>query len=134
MRRSLPLAAALAGLLCALLLGAAAAALAAPPAPADLVPPDAALAHVERMGGGRTLVVARLAPRRGLHALHSHLAAGGWRLRRVNALPEDEGQTYFRRSVGGYLLEVAIVTRAAGGGPVSITYWRCVRHLSCARG
>lgn len=134
MRRDQLLVAATVVLLCTLLLSAAAALLTRPPVPADLLPPGATLAHTAALGGERQLVVARLGPRQGLHDLYAHLSQRGWRLRRANRMPEDQDQVYVRRSLAGYLLEVAIVTRAAGsGGAVSITYWRCVRHLSCAR-
>jgi hypothetical protein len=133
MRRDLLLASGLVGLICALLLGATWALLAAPPVPRDLLPADAALLQVQAQGGGRQLVTARLAPRQGLQTLFKHLTARGWRMRRVNALPDEPVQTYFRRSMAGYLLEVATVTRwGQGRGGVRIAYTRCVRHLTCS--
>jgi hypothetical protein len=132
-RRDLLLASGIAGLLCALLLGASWALLAVPPVPRDLLPADAVLAQVQSQGGGRSLVVARLGPRQGRQALYEHLTARGWRLRRVNVSPEDEDQIYFRRSVGGHLLEVAIVAQTGQGrSAVTISYSRCVRRLTCS--
>jgi hypothetical protein len=131
-RRDLLLASGMVALICALLLGAAWALLVASPLPRDLLPPDAVVARVQPQGGGRSLIVARLGPRQGRQDLYAHLTAQGWRLRRVNVLPEDEDQVYFRRSMGGHMLEVAIVAPAGRArGAVAIAYSRCVRRLTC---
>lgn len=132
-RRDLLLASTMAGLLCALLLAGAWGLLAAPPVPADLLPASATVTQVRRQGFGRSLVLAQLGPRQGRHDLYAHLTARGWRLRRVNQLPDDEDQVYFRRSMGGYMLEVAIVAPAGEGrGVVAVAYSRCVRRVSCS--
>lgn len=133
MRRRVLLIVGAVALLCGLVASAALALLVAPPVPPNLLPPDAVVAQVERAGAGQRRVFARLAQRGGLHDLHKHLTDNGWRLRRVNVLPEDDGQLYFRRSVGGYLLEVALVEPSGRGrGGVVVTYRRCVRHVTCA--
>lgn len=133
MRRDLLLASGVAALACALLLGAAWALLAASPLPPDLLPADAVVARVQPQGVGRSLVLARLGPRQGRQHLYAHLTAHGWRLRRVNMLPDDEGQVYFRRSMGDRLLEVAIVAPAGRGrGAVTVEYSRCLRHITCS--
>jgi hypothetical protein len=132
-RRDLMLASGMAGLFCALLLAAAWGLLVVPPLPRDLLPPDATVAQVRPQGLGRSLVLAQLGPRQGRHDLYAHLTAQGWRLRRVNVLPDDADQIYFRRSMGGYVLEVAIVAPAGQGrGLVAVAYSRCVRHISCS--
>jgi hypothetical protein len=131
-RRDLLLASGMAALLCALLLGAARALLVASPLPPDLLPPDAVVVRVQPQGGGRSLVIARLGPRQSRQDLYAYLTAQGWRLRRVNVLPEDEDQVYFRRSMEGHMLEVAIVAPAGRGrGAVTVAYSRCVRRLTC---
>lgn len=133
MRRDLLLVSAMAGLICAVLLGGSWALLMSSPVPPDLLPPDATLIQRQAQGGGRSLLLARLGPRQGRHDLYAHLTAHGWRMRRVNVLPDDQDQIYFRRSMGGYLLEVAIVTPTGQGrGAVAITYTRCVRRLTCS--
>jgi hypothetical protein len=122
----------MAGLFCALLLGAAWALLVAPTLPPNLLPADAVVARVQPQGIGRSFVLARLGPRQGRQDLYAHLTAQGWRLRRVNVLPDDEDQIYFRRSMGGHLLEVAIVAPAGRGrGAVTVAYSRCLRRLTC---
>jgi hypothetical protein len=133
MRRDLLPIAVLAALLCGLALAAAWALLAAPPVPARLLPADAVIAHTQPLAGGRRLVVARLAPRQGLHHLYRHFTEQGWRLGRANLLPEDDQQVYLRRSLGGYVLEVAVVAPASGRDGVAVTYLRCLRHVTCGR-
>jgi hypothetical protein len=132
MRRDLLLGWALAALLASLVLGAVWGLLALPALPDDLLPAEATIAQVQSRGASQQ-VTARLAPRQGLQSIYKHLTQRGWNMRRVNLVPEDESRTYFRRSMGGYLLEVAIVERpGAQRDVVTIAYRRCLRHLTCA--
>jgi len=131
MRRDHLLIALLGATIVALLL-AGAAALLAPAAPLDLLPPGATVVRVERRGFARALVIVQMPPRQNRHAVYRHMVNTGWRLRRVNVLPDDPDQNLFRRSFAGNLLEAATLQRDfRDSRTVTIHYFRCVRRLTC---
>lgn len=131
MRRDYLLIAALGATLLALLLGGALA-LAGPAVPEGVLPPGAALLSVEGRGPGRVVLVARLAPRQTRHSVYRHLVGAGWRLRRVNVLPDDAAQELFRRGLRGHLFETVALTRdPRDQRTVTIVYYRCLRRVTC---
>jgi hypothetical protein len=131
MRREIVLPAALAALLLALLLGAAWGLLAPTPA-AWLAPPGATIVRVDQLSLGRERVVMRLGERQNRYDVYEHLSAGGWRLRRLNVTRQDSDQIYFRHSVGGYMLEVALVVQVDDDHHMlTILYQRCLRRITC---
>jgi hypothetical protein len=131
MRREIVLPAALVVLLLALVLGGAWGLLA--PSPATwLIPEGAAILRVEQLGMGRERIVVRMGERQNRYDIYAHLNAGGWRLRRLNSIREETDQVYFRNSLGGYLLEVALVVQADDDRhTLTILYQRCLRRLTC---
>lgn len=131
MRRDYLLIAALAAALLALLAGGAAV-LAGPAVPDDLLPPGATLISVHGRGPGRVVLVAQVAPRQSRHNVYRHLVGAGWRLRRVNVPPEDAVQELFRRRLGGHLIEAVALTRdPRDRRVVTISYYRCLRRVTC---
>ncbi|NJN18305.1 MAG: hypothetical protein HC822_19630 [Oscillochloris sp.] len=100
--------------------------------PPGLLPPGATLIKVERRGPGRLAATVVLAERQPANHVHQHFSAAGWRLRRVNVLPDESDQTYIRRSLRGYLFESTLVRRDEDNRrQVTLFYQRCVRRLSC---
>jgi hypothetical protein len=131
MRREIVLPAALVALLLTMLVGGAWGLLA--PTPATwLAPAGATILRVEQLSMGRERVVMRLAERQNRYDVYEHLSAAGWRLRRSTGIRQETDQVYFRNSMGGYMLEVALVVQAdEDRRTLTVLYQRCVRRLTC---
>lgn len=131
MRRDYLMIAALGTLILAVAIGGVAALL-APPSPRLLLPAGATLLRVERQGLGRVVVVAHLQPRQNRYTVYQHLVSNGWRLRRVNVLPDDTAQNLFRRSLDGHVLEMVMLSRdQRDHATVTLVYYRCLLQVTC---
>jgi hypothetical protein len=131
MRREIVLPAALAALLLILAVSGTWWLL-APSSATWLVPPGATIVRVEQLSTGRERIAVRLADRQNRYDVYEHLNADGWRLRQSNGPRQESDQVYFRNSLGGYMLEVAMVVQADDDRhTLMILYQRCLRRVTC---
>jgi hypothetical protein len=99
---------------------------------ARLLPAGAVATRVGQVSGGRLRIVARLDENQSHYAVYDHLSARGWTLRQFSGPRQDHDLVYTRSSLGGYLLETAMLVQVDDARrSVTILYQVCVRGLSC---